>query len=211
MRAVNLLAHDAGIAVSGPRLRAPKSALPIGAALLGAVACGYVALSFTNAQADVASLQDDLTTVQAQQAALLAQQPKGDPRVLAERRQRESTLAAALDFRVSWDRLLGDVGYVLPSDVLLTQLHAEAPTSPVGAAPASTPAGAGTASVPTAFTISGIASSQRRVAQSLRRLALVPGLTDVTLQSSTQSVVDRKAQFTFSIAANVRAKEGATP
>ena len=211
MRAVNLLAYDAAVAVSGPRLRVPKSAMPVGAALVGAVACGFVALSFTNAQAEVATLKDDLAAVGAQQAALLAQQPKGDPRVVAERRQRESTLATALDFRVSWDRLLGDVGYVLPGDVLLTQLHAETPMSPLPADPTKAKEESGGRSVPSGFTISGIAPSQRAVAQALRRLALVPGLTDVTLQSSTTTEADGRKQITFSAAANVRRKEGATP
>jgi Tfp pilus assembly protein PilN len=211
MRAVNLLAYDAGFAVSGPGLRVPKSAMPIGAALAGAALCGFVALSFTNAQAEVSTLRDDLAAVEAQQAALLAQQPKGDPQVLAGRRQHESTLASTLDYRVSWDRLLGDVGYVLPKDVLLTQLHAEAPTSPAPGDATAAAAAAGAAGLPPGFTISGIAPSQRSVAQALRRLALVPGLTDVSLQSSTTSTHEGTTRITFSAAANVRQKkEGAT-
>jgi Tfp pilus assembly protein PilN len=206
MRAVNLLAYDAGLAVSGPRVRVPKSALPLGAALLGAVACGFVALTFTDARSEVASLTDELAAVEAQQAQLAAQQPKGDPAVLAERRQRETTLATALDLRVSWDRVLADVGYVLPSEVLLTQLHAEANTPVPGAAAAEPAAAPGERKVPTGFTITGFAPTQKVVAQALRRLALVPGLTDVTLQSSTTTVVDGKKQITFSAAANVRQK-----
>jgi Tfp pilus assembly protein PilN len=207
MRAVNLLTYDASFEVSAPRLRLPKSGLPVAAAVAGAIVCGFVALQFTNAQADVSSLENDLAAVQAQQAALEAEQPKGDPNVLAERRQRESALATALGYRVAWENVLGDVGYVLPPDVLLTQLHAETPTSPVLGAPAASSTGAPAGTVPTGFTVTGVAPSQRVVAQALRRLALVPALTNVTLQSSVKS--DKSVSFT--IAANVRQKEGTTP
>jgi Tfp pilus assembly protein PilN len=217
MRAVNLLTYDAGLSVSSPKLRVSKGALPFGAALLGALACGFVALQFTSARADVASLNDQLDAVRAQQAALEAQTPKGDPQVLAERRQRESALATALDYRIAWENLLGDVGYVLPSEVLLTTLHAETPTSPVptttqtgGSFAASGSTTTETAPTGPTFTVSGLAPSQRVVAKTIRRLALVPGLKDVALTSSVTSTTNGKKALTFTVTASVRQK-GATP
>jgi type IV pilus assembly protein PilM len=203
MRAVNLLNSEA-FDVPGKRLQVPKSGLAIAAGVLGAAVCGFVALSFVNARSDVAGLNDELDAVQAQDAALVARQPKGDPLMLADRRQRESALATALAYRVAWENLLGDVGYVLPANVLLTTLHAETPTSPVSGAVAAAPVDA---AAPSTFTVVGTAPSQRAVAQALRRLAVVPGLTGVTLTSSVGS----GTEIAFTIAANVRTKEGIKP
>jgi Tfp pilus assembly protein PilN len=75
---------------------------------------------------------------------------------------------------------MGDLGRVLPTGVTLTSLSASGPTPT--AAPAA-PAAAST------FTIAGETSSHVRVATVLDRLAVLPWLSDITLQSSTRSGV----------------------
>ena len=83
--------------------------------------------------------------------------------------------------RVVWERLLGDVSRVLPSQVYLQSLSLQSPT------PFAT---GGTAAYPSAssmsgFSATGVATSHVRVALVLDRLAGLPWLTNLMLVSST--------------------------
>ena len=64
---------------------------------------------------------------------------------------------------------------------------------------------AGTGAAPTGFVVTGTAPSQAAVARTLDRLALIPALADVTLQSTQRA--DKKA-LQFTIGANLRSTEG---
>ena len=58
------------------------------------------------------------------------------------------------------------------------------------------------------FTVSGFARSQSIVASVLDRLALIPALSDVSLQSTQRTTVGTKAAVQFTINANVRSAGG---
>ena len=125
-------------------------------------------------RATLADVQAQVATADAKAAPLRAVQAAAAARMAAA-----DTVSSG---RITWEKLLADLSRVLPSEVYLESLQAQSPT-PFGSAVASTTAPVTTA--PTAFTATGLASSQVRVALVLDRLATLPWLSNVTLQSLT--------------------------
>jgi Tfp pilus assembly protein PilN len=128
------------------------------------------------------------------------------PELASEQQARTTELAAALQSRVAWDRLLRDFALVLPEDVWLTSLVAKG--GPAEGAPAPAPAaGAAQAS---SFTINGYTHEQEGVARLLARLSVLPELMSVSLVSSTRVEVNEQEVVQFSIAAAVKQAGGGT-
>src|SRR5439155_17095280 len=117
-----------------------------------------------------------------------------NPVLTAQKVQRVTALATALQGRVAWDRVLRHISSVLPGDVWLTKLTAtaaEVAPPPPPPPPATTdttstdttaaqpPAPVATAvpAAPTPIEIDGYTYSHDAVARFLARLALVPDLT----------------------------------
>jgi Tfp pilus assembly protein PilN len=175
MRAVNLLPSDA----SGEGRRTPP--LPVLAGCVGVVlVTAVLALLFLSASSNVARQRTALTQAQAEYASLPAPPPASpvDAQLPAQRQTRVAALATALGDRVAWDRLLREVSQVVPSDVWLTTLNAQAPTlAPAAATALGTP--------PQGFTITGCTYSQDSVARFLARLDVVPDLSSMTLGKSS--------------------------
>jgi Tfp pilus assembly protein PilN len=176
MRAVNLLpGQDSGESKAPP--------VPIIAACLGSVlVVAVLAMMFLSASSQVAHQRTALQRLQAEYAAIPA--PPAPSPVVAElpqqRQNRTTALATVLGQRVAWDRLLREVSQVVPSDVWLTTLNAQAPST--------TAASRGTSITPVqGFTVDGCTYSQDSVARFLARLALVPDLSGVTLAKSASS------------------------
>src|SRR6185437_11216948 len=109
--------------------------------------------------------------------------------------QRTQTVAQLVQARFDWSHALHELGRVMPAGTALATLHgtvgpagatassSTTATPTAGGTPASsTPAG----SVPV-FTLTGCATSQAVVAQTLQRLKLMDGASEVQLQSSTQT------------------------
>jgi Tfp pilus assembly protein PilN len=107
--------------------------------------------------------------------------------------QRTATVSQLVQARFDWSHVLHELGRVLPAGTALSTLHgavgsttgsgSSAPASAAGATPASsTPPG----STPV-FTLTGCAKGQSVVAQTLQRLRLMDGASEVQLQSSTKS------------------------
>jgi hypothetical protein len=61
-----------------------------------------------------------------------------------------------------------------------------------------------TPTAPTGFVVSGFALSQPVVARLLQQLALVPMLSDITLQRSETTSVGADTAYQFTLSANVR-------
>ncbi|MGH2995395.1 MAG: PilN domain-containing protein [Gaiellaceae bacterium] len=193
MRAFNLL--------PGEEAREKRSTLPaahilvalVGLLVFAGLGGGYILLNAGVAQGT--SERDDL---RAQLAALeVPPEPtpkKGENALAGESAPRTAALSAALTDRVAWDRILREFALVLPDDVWLTSLSAATSN---GTTPDGQPAAGGAAS----FTISGFADTQASVARLLSRLAVVPELSEVKLQSSTQN--DDGTAFAFAIIATV--------
>jgi Tfp pilus assembly protein PilN len=176
MRSVNLLPRDD--ASQGRRLPPP----PVLAACVGAVVItAALAVMFLSASGNVGKQQRALEDAQATYSALpVPAAPSAAETALPELRStRITALASALGQRVAWDRLLREVSQIVPSDVWLVTLNAQAPALGAAAAAAATPG-----SVTQTFTITGCTYSQESVARFLARLEVVPDLSDMTLGRS---------------------------
>ena len=116
----------------------------------------------------------------------------------AEKGARVGALSAALGGRVAWDRVLRQVSLVLPEDVWLTNLSASARRLRLRTRRRRPRPGSG-------FTLTGATYSQNGVARFLSRLAVIPDLANVRLQSSQSQLVNERELVQFTILADVRA------
>jgi Tfp pilus assembly protein PilN len=200
MRAVNLLPADAQTSARSFTFGAGLSvrrALQVGGVVTVLVAALFVALFF-HERSIVHSKQARLDT---DNRRLVAVQPQADAVRAAqtEAQTRVNAVRVVVESRMNWDRTMTDLAKYLPTDVYLTSMQV---TSPVSAAVA------GAASVtdtppppaPSLITITGVASSYVRVAAVLDRLALVPWMSSVLLQSTSR---DTTGKTTFAVQATV--------
>ena len=207
MRAVNLLPEDQRPGSRWTTIGRGASARRV---LGGAgVAAGVLALAFAALTLQQRNIVDERRTelhdvearlVAAQAQAVEVQQAQ------AASEARFSALQTLVAQRVVWEDVLRDLAKVLPSGVFLQGLQASSPTltatAPTGAA-TPPPAAATPGAFPTGFTVTGSADSQVRVAQVLDRLALLPWLTNVTLQSSVRTGGASGIPVQFVIGANL--------
>lgn len=219
MRAVNLLPGDLERQRADSVRRTPLFVAGGGVAVVTAAA---VAL-FVSASGSVSDKRGELESVE---AAVASVPNTGQPTVVPaavtqERADRVAALSAALTTRVPLDRLLRDLGYVLPDDAWLTGLTASAPESDAGtAAPGTSAPASGVQGV----TIEGATYSNSSVARVLSRLSAVPSLDQVRLTATARVVPaassgpdakktkretkKQKTVVTFAIAANLRVGSG---
>jgi Tfp pilus assembly protein PilN len=199
MRAVNLLPIDD----RGGRRRPP--AAPLAVAGVGVLLASVLAMGFFSASGKVDEREQELAAVERQLAAAKrAAKPSkpSRPRRTAERDQRLTALNDALAKRLAWDRVLRDVSLVLPDDVWLSSLRADAPAAAeAGSEPATAAAGR-------TLTFTGFTYSQESVARLLRRLGLSRELGNVRLQQSSVTEVGREEIFGFTVLADVKATGG---
>jgi len=196
MRAVNLLPRD-----EAKRSFEAKRGVVFGGVAGAALATAVLASMTMSAGGSVNSKQEELDALRAQVAAIPPVQVIDTSRedaLAAEKGARVGALSAALAGRVAWDRVLRQVSLVLPEDVWLTNLSAAAPDASQAAATG------------TGFTLTGATYSQNGVARFLSRLAVIPDLANVRLQSSQSQVMNERPLVQFTILADVRAP-GAAP
>jgi Tfp pilus assembly protein PilN len=199
VRAVNLLPRDDG---RSKRTKDQNAPIAVGLALF-LVVFVVIAGFYLRSSAAVQDKQNALGHAKAE-LAVLPPLPSGptatETQLVGQQRDRLNALASALSRRVAWDRILREFAIVLPDDVWLTSLAATSPSSPASAAPAA-PTAAGAA--PTEFVVTGYTYSQNGVARLLSRLAVVPDLRNVQLQSSALSKVGDQQIVQFTILADV--------
>ena len=200
MRAVNLLPIDD----RGGRRRPP--AAPVALAGVGVLLASVLAAGFFSATGKVDEREQELAAVERQVAAAkrTAKPSKPTPRPgrTAERDQRLTALNDALAKRLAWDRVLRDVSLVLPDDVWLSSLRADAPeAAEAGSEPATAAAGR-------TLTFTGFTYSQESVARLLTRLGLSRELGNVRLQQSSVTEVGREEIFGFTVLAEVKSAGG---
>lgn len=216
MRAVNLLPRDE----ARPRLDAKRA--PLFGAAAGMVLVTLAAFALAHS---ASKTESDNRTEADGVRALIARLPKprtpavSSSSIAEARTQRMAALTVALQSRVALDKVLREVGLVLPADAWLTGFKAAAPVTT--GAPGSTSGTAGSTSSPTSagdqgVTIEGATFSQDGVARVLARLALVPLLDHIQLTSSAivtpssstpsdKKPAHTKRVITFTITASVRA------
>lgn len=204
MRAVNLLPREE-TRTRRTSSEAGRNAVPIIAAAGGAVVILALAIAAAVASSHVKSARTDLEQARAELARTPAHASSSlaRNRLLSARERRTLALASTLSRRVAWDRILRRLALVLPDDVWLTNLTGTTPTSTTDAsAMAATASTAET--VPTGLTLEGHSYSHAAVARLLSRLAVVPDLKNVQLQTSTAEELNGVRVVRFMIAADVR-------
>lgn len=196
MRAVNLLPRD------DPKKSFEATRGVVFGSAFGVALVTAVLVSMTmSAGGAVDEKQGELDGLRAQIAAIPVVPPKDtndDAELAADKGARIGALSAALGDRLAWDRVLRQVSLVLPEDVWLTNLSVTAPSSTAAVA-------SGTAAPVSGFTLTGSTYSQNGVARFLSRLAVVPDLANVRLQSSQSALVLERELVQFTILADVRA------
>jgi Tfp pilus assembly protein PilN len=189
VRAVNLLPKD-DRRQRGAEARRNNPVLiggVAGAVLVTAILCAW----FLTASAGVADNQKRRDAAAAELSATPVPAPTSPQSSALEQQKvaRVTALSSALGGRLAWDRVLREFALVLPDDVWLTSMSAQAPS------------GGGTSG----FTINGRTYSQDGVARLLARLALVPHLTNVTLQHSSAATSETGRKIVeFTINATVK-------
>jgi Tfp pilus assembly protein PilN len=208
MKAVNLIPSEQRGGSASAASRSGGGAYAVlgvlgGLAVLGLL-YGTARHQISSRRAEAASL-----SARAQQAEAAAGQLTPYTSFIALREQRMQAVSQLVDSRFDWAHAFHELGRVLPRDASISSLDgsigsassAAAPASPAAPANAAAPASAGApggaagaavtsatppGSVPT-FTLSGCATSQSEVALTLQRLRLIDGVSEVTLQSSSES------------------------
>lgn len=191
MRAVNLLPRD-----EAKRSFEAKRGVVFGGVGGAALATAVLASMVMSAGGAADSKQAELDALRAQIAAIPTApviDTSREDALAAEKGARVGALSAALSGRVAWDRVLRQVSLVLPEDVWLTNLSAAAPAASQAAATG------------TGFTLTGATYSQNGVARFLSRLAVIPDLANVRLQSSQSQLLNERELVQFTILADVRA------
>jgi len=219
MRAVNLLPAPRVEKQDGSqsRLRSTNAIAAAAGAVLVLVTV-LLALGFVQGRSDVSDRRTTLDRLEAQVA-----QKQADASVSAAAAAKvQSQLAAftaASSGRANWDGLLDQLARVMPRGAWLDTLqltpgatNAAATTENATSAAVTTNglSSSGGAATPagTTFTVTGNALSQDTVARALDRLALIPALSDVSLQSMQRADVAGKKAIQFTIVANVRTPGG---
>jgi Tfp pilus assembly protein PilN len=203
MRAFNLMPRDEPRQGRGGAAPLPQIGLAV-VGLLLVVALGAAYLLMGARVSEKQNRADELRgQLAAQGAPAPAPQarPEGetDPALQQESQARTAALADALAGRVAWDRVLREFSLVVPESVSLTTLTSGAPAADSSTPPADPAAGSNS------LTITGLAPNQAVVALLLSRLAVLPELDNVQLQTSTRE----EGAYNFSIVATVAA-QGAT-
>jgi Tfp pilus assembly protein PilN len=203
MRAVNLLPKDAVRVVT----RTQKIAVGVGTG--GAVILtALMATMFLSASSKVHDAQLTLDDLKAQLAIIpppAASPSAGATALAAQQGPRVAAVTSALQRRVAWDRVMRELSLVLPEDVWLSKLSAKSPISPTAPTTPGTPLVAPAAGqAPTEMTIDGYTYSHDAVARLLSRLAVIPDLQNVALQSSTLTGIGKQTVVRFTIAADLR-------
>jgi Tfp pilus assembly protein PilN len=212
MQAVNLL--PAGATRSsrwGAGDRGAAKRVLVTAAVVAAVVVAALGAAFVHAHSSVADKQETLSGLEQK---VVAAQAKAAA-VQAARTSAQARRVAVTDVnskRITWEQVLRDLSRVLPANVWLQNLQAQSPTPTATASTAtatSTAATTATGATPTAFVVSGFTSSQKGVARVIDRLAILPWLSDVSLQQSTRADTatgGKAVQFT--IGANLSSTGG---
>jgi Tfp pilus assembly protein PilN len=209
MRAVNLLPRQH---VEHKRERPNSVALGAGiggAAVLLALVAGFL-LANRSVDRQRQALADARAVLAVTPAKKLSAQTQAfRTTLLTQREQRSLALAAAIGKRVAWDRILRRVALVMPDDVWLQSLTASVPLdSTLPATTAATPSAL--PPLPSALTIQGYTYSQDGVARLLERLAVVPDLKNVQLQTSQSQQTGNQTVVSFTIVSDIQKGRGAS-
>jgi Tfp pilus assembly protein PilN len=170
-------------------------------AVLGLIAgLAVLAVMYGSARHQISSQAGEAASLTAQTNAVEARAGRlsSYSSFVAMAEDRMRTVSQLVESRFDWSHALHELGRVMPADTSLDSLHGavgsgEEVTASHSSSSGSTSAASTSAASSTppgstpVFTLSGCATSQSEVAQTLQRLRLMNGVTEVQLQSSTSS------------------------
>jgi Tfp pilus assembly protein PilN len=193
MKAVNLIPRDQRHGAGSITGRSGGGALIVLGLLAGLVALiamyGSAHRRISSQSGEVASLTAKTNAIQARAGRLT---PYTNFVTMAD--QRVQTVSQLVQARFDWSHALHELGRVLPAGTALDSLHGTVGPAAASGAAATTTAGPGATAASSTppgstpvFTLTGCATSQSEVAQTLQRLRLMNGVTEVQLESSSKS------------------------
>ena len=209
MRAVNLLPRQ-----HVEQKRDRPNSVALGALIGGAAVLLALVAGFLLANRSVDRQRQALADARAMLAATPAHKMSAQTQafrttLLSQREQRSLALAAAIGKRVAWDRILRRVALVMPDDVWLQSLTGSVPLDTT-LTPTTTTTPSALPALPTALSIQGYTYSQDGVARLLERLAVVPDLNNVQLQTSQSQQLGNQTVINFTIVADIKKGRGAS-
>jgi Tfp pilus assembly protein PilN len=192
MKAVNLIPGEQRQGSGSFTGRSGGGALIVLA--LSAGLAGLVAM-YGSAHHKISSQTGEAAALNAQASAIQASTGRLTPYTsfVSMANQRTQTVSQLVQARFDWSHALHELGRVLPAGTALSTLHGTvgqasgSSTAPAAAAAGATPASSTPPGSTPVFTLTGCATSQSVVAQTLQRLRLVNGVSEVQLQSSTKT------------------------
>jgi Tfp pilus assembly protein PilN len=194
MRAVNLLPRDE------KRQRQQPGAVLLTGVLGSVLVVAVLAGAFLMTSSKVSDRQAEVDALRAELAATppAPQVPVDSSGLETQKNGRVALLGKALAVRVAWDRVLREVSLVLPEDIWLETLTANAPD------PNFIPTPGKTEAPPGGFTITGYSYSHDGVARLLARLSVLPELDRPTLGSSVIDKSKARDVVKFTISATLK-------
>lgn len=200
MRAVNLLPRDE------KRQRQQPGAVLLTGVLGGVLVVALIAGGFLMTSSGVSDRQAQVDALRAELAAIppAPAAPVDTAGLETQKSERVTLLGKTLGSRVAWDRVLREISLVLPEDIWLETLTANAPDPNFQASPGQTQA------PPGVFTITGFSYSHDGVARLLARLSVLPELDRPTLGSSVIDTSKERDVVKFTISATLKQAEVAS-
>jgi Tfp pilus assembly protein PilN len=194
MRSVNLLPRD------DKRQRPQPGAVLLTGVLGGVLVTAVLAGFFMMTSSSVSDRQSELDGLRAELAAIppAPRAPAENSGLETEKSARVAVLGKALGARVAWDRILREISLVLPEDIWLETLTANAPD------PSFVPTPGKTEAPPGGFTITGYSYSHDGVARLLARLSVLPQLDRPALGSSVVDTTKARDVVKFTINASLK-------
>jgi Tfp pilus assembly protein PilN len=194
MRAVNLLPRDE------KRQRQQPGAVLLTGVLGSVLVVAVLAGAFLMTSSKASDRQAEVDALRAELAATppAPQAPVDSSALETQKNDRVALLGKALGSRVAWDRVLREVSLVLPEDIWLESLTANA------ADPNFVPAPGKTEAPPGGFMITGYSYSHDGVARLLARLSVLPELDRPTLGSSVIDTTKARDVVKFTISATLK-------
>jgi hypothetical protein len=197
MRAVNLIPADQRGGASVGAGRSGGAAYAV-IALVAGLALMALLYGLAHHQISSRKAQASALTARAQSEQAAAARLAPYTNFIALRQERTQAVETLVNSRFDWAHVFHEFGRVFPADASISSLSGTigSPTAAAGAPAAASPtAAAGSATVASVtppgsipiFTVAGCATSQAVVAQTLTRLRLMDGVSNVTLQSSTKT------------------------
>jgi Tfp pilus assembly protein PilN len=194
LRAVNLLPRDE------KRQRSQPGAVLLTGVLGSVLVVALLAGGFLMTSSTASDRQAEVDALRAELAAIppAPEAPTDSSGLETQKSERVTLLGKALAARIAWDRVLREVSLVLPEDIWLETLTANAPD------PNFTPTPGKTEAPPGGFTITGYSYSHDGVARLLARLSVLPELDRPSLGSSVIDTTKARDVVKFTINASLK-------